>query len=188
MSASPALLMLPEALALAGRITAVGTGLVFSAAALAKLRHRALFPGVVANYRILPDALVMPVARLLPPVELGLGVVLLSGLVAAPAALLAIALLLVFAAAMAHAIGRGRRHIDCGCGHAALRQPVAWPLVLRNIAMAALLLPVFVAPAPPAGSGTWALALAGGLGLALLFQVFNAIVALAGSPLAVARR
>ena len=47
---------------------------------------------------------------------------------------------------------------------------------------------------PPAAArgtdpaGTWPLAWAGGAVLFLLFQLFNAIVALAGSPLAAARR
>lgn len=174
------------ALALTGRIATVGMGLVFVSAAIAKLRHRALLPGVIANYRLLPEALVAPAATVLPGAELGLGLWLLGGALVAPAAALAMALLALFAWAMAVNLRRGRGHIDCGCGNAALRQPLAWPLVLRNLGLAALLLPALAGL--PAPAGTWPLAWAGGAVLFLSFQLFNAIVALAGSPLAAARR
>ena len=51
-----------------GLTGAIGTGIVFVEAGLAKLRHRDLVAGVVANYRLLPEALVAPVAMLLPVV------------------------------------------------------------------------------------------------------------------------
>ena len=54
--------------------------LVFLTAAYGKLRHGAPFQGVVANYRLLPDAMVAPAAYLIPPVELLLGATLLLGL------------------------------------------------------------------------------------------------------------
>lgn len=169
------------ALALIGRTGAVGVGLIFTGAATGKLRHRALFPGVVANYRLLPRGLVAPVAMILPWAELGLGLALVglgvSGM-AGPALPLAstsaIALLLVFAWAMAINIARGRSHIDCGCGHSALRQPLGKPLVLRNILLALLLVPASLHAVPGAG---W-VALSGGLALFLLFHLFNAILAL----------
>lgn len=174
------------AVALTGRIATVGVGLVFLTAAAGKLRHRVLLPGVIANYRLLPPALVAPVASALPVAELVLGAWLLSGLMAPPAAALAVLLLGIFAWAMAVNLRRGRGHIDCGCGHAALRQPLAWPLVMRNVVLAALLLPA-LATAPLPGQA-WLLGAAGGIVLFLLVQLFNAIVALAGSPLAPARK
>ena len=45
-----------------GLAGAIGTGIVFVEAGLAKLRNRDVLPGVVANYRLLPEALVAPVA------------------------------------------------------------------------------------------------------------------------------
>ncbi|WP_432787663.1 MauE/DoxX family redox-associated membrane protein [Novosphingobium rhizosphaerae] len=177
---------LAGAVALVGQIATVGVGLVFMTAGLGKLRHRALLPGVLANYRLLPAGLVAPLAAVLPVVELALGGLLVSGLLSVPATALAMALLLVFAWAMAVNLRRGRGHIDCGCGHAALRQPLAWPLVARNVALAALLVPALAGLPLPAG--TWPLGLTGGVVLFLLFQLFNAIVALAGSPLANARK
>ena len=62
-----------------GLAGAMGVGLVFLQAALAKLRHRELLAGVIANYRLLPDALVAPAALLLPPAELAVSLGLLLG-------------------------------------------------------------------------------------------------------------
>ena len=113
------------ALPLLGVAASVAVALLFAVAGIDKLRHRDLLPGVIANYRLLPDALVAPAAALLPGVELLVAAGLLLGF-APLAPLVAIALLLVFAAAMAINIGRGRRHIDCGCGHVGLRQQLGW--------------------------------------------------------------
>ena len=61
-----------------GLTGAIGTGIVFVEAGLAKLRHRDLVPGVVANYRLLPQAMVAPVAFALPVVEMVLGLGLIG--------------------------------------------------------------------------------------------------------------
>ncbi len=169
-------------LRVAGLAGAFGTGMVFVHAGLSKLRHRDVLPGVIANYRLLPDVLVAPVAAVLPWAELVLGVALLAGgprLAVVPALLL----LGLFAAAMAVNIGRGRRSIDCGCGRSQLRQTLGWPLVARNVvlmALAALRLPA----ALPSTGFELATALAGGLSLFVLYLLFNAIAALAVSPVA----
>jgi len=173
-------------LGILGRTGAVVAGLVFLQAAIAKLRHRALLEGVIANYRLLPSALTGPAALLLPPVELALGTALLLS-AHWLAALGAMALLLVFAAAMAINIRRGRSQIDCGCGRSQLRQPLSWLLVGRNVALAALLLPR-LAPAPALSAADLMIALAGGFGIFLIVQLFNAIGALAASPLSAPRR
>ncbi len=171
MAAVPALLALAVMAAVA---------LLFAVAAIGKLRHRALLPGVIANYRLLPGWAVAPAALLLAPAELLVALGLLAGL--APAALAAAALLLVFAGAMAINIGRGRRHIDCGCGHAALRQPLGWGPVLRNIGLAmALLLALPVLAAAPADAATRLLALLAGTALYLLAGLFAALRRLAQS-------
>ncbi len=118
----------------AGIAANVFVALVFLVAAIDKLRHRALLPGVIGNYRLLPEALVAPVAGLLPIVELAVGAALMLGIGAA-ATVPAMLLLLLFALAMAINIRRGRRHIDCGCGQSGLRQNLGWGLVLRNLSM-----------------------------------------------------
>jgi uncharacterized membrane protein YphA (DoxX/SURF4 family) len=113
--------------------------LVYLAAAIGKIRHWAVFQGVVANYRLLPDVLVAPFAYCLPPIEALLGAALLCGLLSPWADLAAAALLLVFAAAMGINLKRGRQHIDCGCFQSVLKQTLSWTLVVRNGVLALLL-------------------------------------------------
>jgi hypothetical protein len=169
---------LAQALQIAGFAASVTVALVFLVAALGKLRHRDLLPGVIANYRLLPEALVAPAALLLPIVELVVAVGLLFGnRPAAPIA--AIGLLLVFAAAMAINIRRGRRHIDCGCGHAGLRQDLGWPMVARNLVMA-LALGVRLATPGELAPFDIGVAIAAGVMVYLLMLMFNALKALPG--------
>ena len=168
-------------LAVMARAASVGVGLVFLIAGIDQWRHRALLPGIVANYRLLPGKFVTPAARALPLVEIALGIALLIGL--APfATAAAILLLALFAVAMAVNIRRGRGHIDCGCGHGALRHPIGWSLVARNLALAALLAPALALHAtlsPRDMVSAWAM----GLSIALLSHLFQSLGALAASPL-----
>lgn len=127
--------MAPFALAIRTLIS-----LVFLTAAYAKLRHWAPFQGVVANYRLLPDAMLAPTAYLIPPVELLLGATLLLGLARPWPELSAAGLLSLFALAMAINLRRGRRHIDCGCFQSALKQTLSWVLVMRNVLLALLMI------------------------------------------------
>jgi uncharacterized membrane protein YphA (DoxX/SURF4 family) len=113
--------------------------LMFIAASWFKLRHLAVFHGVVANYRLLPQVLAAPFAYLLPPVEALLGAALLLNVAAPWPAAGSIALLLTFAAAMAINLRRGRRDIDCGCFRSELKQSLSWKLVIRNLGLSALL-------------------------------------------------
>lgn len=170
--------MLGQFLQIAGFAASVFAGLVFLVAGIDKLRHRQLLPGVIANYRLLPDMMVAPAALALPIVELLVAVALLLGnRPAAPA--VAIALLLVFAAAMGINIARGRRHIDCGCGHAGLRQDLGWPMVARNLMMAAALTLRFALPDALTTAQVAIAVAAGGMGF-LLMLMFNALKALPG--------
>lgn len=68
----------------------------------------------VQAYRVLPSALVSPVATALPLVELALGTVLLLGAFTRLAAVASAVLLLVLIAGVAQAWARGLS-IDCGC-------------------------------------------------------------------------
>lgn len=117
---------------------------VFGAAGPPKLAARDAFAGVLANYRLLPERLVPPVALVLPCLEIAVAVGLLLPATRPLAALGACLLLLLFAAAMAVNLLRGRSDIDCGCAIGRLRERIGWPLVARNLllAVAALLLVV----------------------------------------------
>jgi Methylamine utilisation protein MauE len=155
----------------------VCVGLVFLAAAVQKALHWPILPGVIANYPLSPRALVMPVAGVLPPLEMILGLALLSELARPWPQLAAILLLALFAAAMAVNLRRGRAHIDCGCGQSFLKQTLSWILVVRNAVLATLLLPSLAIDAPM----TMFAALAGvgaGITFFLLYLLLNTISAL----------
>jgi uncharacterized membrane protein len=125
---------------------------VFGAAGATKLRALEVFAGVVANYRLLPEAAVRPVAYALPVVEVVAAVCLLVPAPRPLAAAVVVLLLLAFAAAMAVNLRRGRDHIDCGCFVSLLRQRIGWPLVARNLLLAAACgLPLVVADGGTAG-------------------------------------
>jgi hypothetical protein len=158
----------------------VACALLFAGAGIDKVRHRALLPGVIANYRLLHPALVAPAALALPVVELAVAVGLALG-VAPVAPLAAAALLLVFAGAMAVNIRRGRHHIDCGCGHSGLRQRLGWGQVARNLLLALALVPAIIGQAPLIGSDAL-LAAAAGVVLYLLLLLFTALRGLPGEP------
>jgi hypothetical protein len=167
-------------LALFGAMASTAVALLFLLAGVDKLRHRALLPGVIANYRLLPAALVAPAALLLAPVELAVAAGLLLG-VKPWAPLAAMGLLLLFAGAMAVNILRGRRHIDCGCGHAGLRQALGWGQVARNVALVAALLPALAFGPAMLGAADTAMAMAAGTALYLLLLMFQALAGLAAT-------
>jgi len=114
---------------------------VLIAAALSKLRDRDEFHGVVVNYRVLPDMLAYPFARMLPYLELSFAVLLLINAVTAYAGVLVALLLLSFAIAIGINLARGRTHIDCGCLRGAERgngigpYQFARPVLLSGLAL-----------------------------------------------------
>jgi K+-transporting ATPase KdpF subunit len=164
----------------------IAVGLIFLESGFGKLRHRKLLPGIVANYRLLPAGLVGPFSVTLPSVEIMIGAALLVNL--APATNMAGASLLgLFALAMAINLGRGRRDISCGCGRPDLGHRISWELVLRNLALAALLL----VPRPSTAGLTpldVGMAIAAGLGIYLVYALFEAIARLAATSQALSRR
>lgn len=128
-------MVLTEALALL-------IALVFAAAAIAKFRAWSELPGVVRNFRVLPGALAMPVALLLPLLEAAIAPSILIKETRSVAAVSAALLFTVFGAALAINFFRGRRHIDCGCFRSDLKQPISIAVIVRNafLVVCALLL------------------------------------------------
>ena len=166
-----------EMLATASVAGRVCVGLVFVLAAVQKAQHWRIFPGVVANYRLLPRALALPAAATLPPMEMLVGILLLSAQIRPFGALAATLLLTVFAAAMAVNLKRGRSQIDCGCGHAVLKQNLSWMLIARNAVLAMSLLPSLVVIQNMAMTTTLT-GVAAGVSLFLLYLLFNIFAAL----------
>jgi hypothetical protein len=120
---------------------------IFLPSAWSKLRASDEVTGIVADYRLLPEPLVEPFARGLPWVEIAAGLLLLAPPTRPVGALLAGGLLLLFALAMAINLARGRREIDCGCFLGRQKERIGWPLVLRNLLLAAAAALLLVEPA-----------------------------------------
>lgn len=114
--------------------------LVLFAAAWHKLSEPDVFAGALQAYQLLPGAAVAPAARVLPWLEVGVGVALLVPVTRQAALLAFAALILLYAGAMAVNLWRGRRQIDCGCGGDV--HPLSWALVARNALLAAAALVV----------------------------------------------
>ena len=135
------------ALALAG---------LFLLAGLHKLQRPAEFRGVLQQYRVLPESFLSFAAKMIPVVELILGVGWLASLflAAVPTAIgLGSSMLLgAYGSAMAINLLRGRHYIDCGCSlssnnsqnSALTHQQISYRLVFRNFALAALALAVLL--------------------------------------------
>lgn len=88
---------------------------VFLFAAYSKLKQSYLvFAMSIDSYQILPEWAVLTVARMLPPLELVLGIGLLIGWKLRYFAWTAFALLLVFFGILVFSYGKGMT-IDCGC-------------------------------------------------------------------------
>jgi uncharacterized membrane protein YphA (DoxX/SURF4 family) len=117
---------------------------IFLAAAIPKIMHPSEFALDISHYAMLPDALINPLAVLLPWVEAVMGLALLSGFAAEGAISLANILMVAFLAAMAQAWIRGL-DIECGCfGHTGVRGKIGQAM-LRDagffiIALSALIL------------------------------------------------
>lgn len=178
---------LPIAATVLARAVETGCGLIFLTAGIEKLRHRAVLPGVIANYRILPEPLVPLASALLGPVELALGLALLLWPVSAPT-LAGAVLLTVFAGAIALNLGRGRRHITCGCGRPDMHQHLRWSMVIRNALLAAALLACSLhTPVALDAMGLASALFAGTLGW-IAFHLFQSLNALEAQAASLARR
>lgn len=141
----------------------LGLALLLGGSAAHKLRDRLRFQGILADYRLLPQALVPIAACLLVGVELGLAAGLLVAWTAPAAALAAAGVLTVYGLAIGINLARGRRDIDCGCGGPG--QPLHPWLLARNAVLvgvcAVAALPVVPRPLSALDAVTVTLGLAG---------------------------
>ena len=121
-------------------------GALFLWASVTKVPDMAAFAESVANYRIVPPALVPVVAAAVVGVEIAAGVALILNVWARPAALLLAVLLTVFTFGLASALARG---IDLACGCFGGTAPATWWTVLRDLALLAWALGVAASSPPP---------------------------------------
>jgi len=110
----------------------VGLGLLFIAAAANKLADVAAFAESIANYRMVPPAVVPYFACALLGTELVAGLALVTGAKARAAALVVSVLLASFSIALSQAVLRG---IDTNCGCFGGTETVGWDAVGRDVAM-----------------------------------------------------
>jgi putative oxidoreductase len=114
---------------LAARIV---VGLVFLLYGLDKITHPDNFARAIANYRLLPEALVNLVAVTLPWVECVCGLLLLAGQWVRSAALVSAFLLSVFVVAVSITLARGL-DIACGCLDADAGRKVGMKLLVEDL-------------------------------------------------------
>jgi uncharacterized membrane protein YphA (DoxX/SURF4 family) len=125
---------------------------IFLRSGLSKTGGLAEFRTAVGNYRLLPAALVAPVAITLPFAEIGGAVLLIVGVLPVIVAALLAALLVVFAVAIAVNLSRGRV-FDCGCGGTVAPQLISWRHVVTDLVLAAVA--AAVAIVLPAALNLW---------------------------------
>lgn len=126
-------------------------GGIFIVAGASKIGHADIFAAQIAGFRILPEAIIAPLATVLPFLEILLGGYLILGLFTRTAAWVAVAFLAAFDLAIASAVVRGMS-VSCGCFGPNDTTVTTWGEVARDAVFVALA--VVVALRPP---GTLAL-------------------------------
>lgn len=171
---------------LPSNVAAVFLAFVMARGALHKLKDPA-FEGTLADYRLLPAALLPAAGPALIAAELAAAFALILPAARPWGAALAMALLALYAAAIAVNLLRGRREIDCGCGGPG--ELISWALVGRNLALIVLAAPSLYRPAieDPAAYGLAAL-LATFAGVGMLCLSLILFESVAGRNAAIALR
>jgi hypothetical protein len=132
-----------------------GTAIVVLLGAVAKWRRPAAFRTALAQYHLLPDALVAPAAFAITAAEtIGAGALLFPDTRMVGAIVLT-ALLIAFACGLAINIARGHTDIDCGCSFSAAvntarrdtPQGIGWWHVARALLLAAFAATALLDPA-----------------------------------------
>jgi uncharacterized membrane protein YphA (DoxX/SURF4 family) len=114
-------------------------GGIFVVAGASKVGHAALFAAQIAGFRILPEAVIAPLAVMLPFLEILLGGYLIVGLFTRVTAWVAVVLLAVFDLAIASAVVRGMT-VSCSCFGPNDATVTTWSEVARDAIFVALAL------------------------------------------------
>ncbi len=142
---------------------------MFALSAVHKLGNTEQFQQVLADYKLLPPALIPLLSRVLPVIELLTAIGLLVAPLRPLALAAACALLLTYALAMSINIARGRSDIDCGCHGPHRSQKIGVWSVVRNISLIVLILLQWKYSALlPFSAASWGVAW-GGTALVTLF-------------------
>lgn len=117
--------------------------LVMFAAAWHKFSERDEFVGALDAYQLIPSALLFPLTRVLPMIEIAIGIFSLIPSTRGVGLTAFAILVAVYGLAIMINLVRGRNEIDCGCGGDV--HLLSWGLVARNLMLVALAL-VMAAP------------------------------------------
>jgi hypothetical protein len=152
---------------------------LFASSAVHKLRDFGRFCDAVADYQLMPPALVIPTAVALALLEL-VSVVIFLVAPSTTLQLLPAGLLLLYAFSIAINLQRGRRSIDCGCLGVAGRVAIHRGLVARNVVLAGLV----VVSALPSSERllTWIDGVSISAGVFVVAAVYIAVDGLLGAP------
>jgi len=112
----------------------VFTVLLFLRAAYHKVSDFTEFQGFVADYELVPEPLVKPVAAFLAAAEAGLVLLMLVPATRTLGLVAAALLLAGYGMAIMVNLRRGRRQVECGCGGAP--QLLSGSLIARNLVLA----------------------------------------------------
>ncbi len=112
-------------------------GGVFIFAAVPKIADPHAFAVAVSNYHLVPDLVSRVTGAVLPPLELLMGVALVTGVQARGAAVVSVGLLVFFAVALTRAMLLDI-NVDCGCFGSAARAKIGWDSVARNTVLSGL--------------------------------------------------
>ena len=125
-----------DALGDAGVVARVVFGAVLLAAGIAKFRMRGPFEEAVVEFALIPKFAQRFIIKILPMVEIVLGVLLLTGYYASIAILGALTLLHAFTAASIATLARSKR-VSCGC-FGRRTDVLTWRAVIPNIGLIAM--------------------------------------------------
>ncbi len=127
-----------------GLLSRWAVGAIFIYASLDKLAHPDAFAQAIANYRLVPMALLHPFAWFLPVLEVVAGAALILGWQRRGAAVLTAGMTVMFIVAIALALARGL-DISCGCFDTADGHGVGLDLLIRDVfLLAGALLPLLI--------------------------------------------
>jgi len=123
----------------------VAIGGIFVVAGASKVGNASLFAAQITGFRLLPEAVVGPLAVMLPYWEILLGGLLIVGLFTRVTAWVAVILLALFDIAIASAVVRGMT-VSCGCFGPNDATVTTWAEVARDAFFVALALVVALRP------------------------------------------
>ena len=130
---------------------------VFISACLHKIAAPTSFAVDIATYQMLPLVFINPLAIVLPYVELGTGIMLITGTKARAAALMVCGMMIMFMIALSYALAHDLS-ISCGCfasNAAASSDPISGLTMLRDSAWLILAIYVVIFDRKPLGVDRW---------------------------------